>query len=100
MSEQRPIIENSDRGLTINKQLGWTMAVTLACFVFWFGSELATMRNAYLSLAESRGQNRADIIAMEARVRTLENQAGRFEEKLSNILAVVSRIEQKIEVRP
>ena len=99
MSEQRPMIENSDRGLTINKNLGWTMLVAIIGAVFWFGSTMSGLQASVHALNVAITAERTSVAALEARVRTLENQAGRFEEKLQNILTVLGRIDQKLEER-
>lgn len=101
------MIENSDRGLTINKQLGWSMLVVLVGLVWWGGSTLAQLQSATTALTaalqETRGliaNERTTAAQIEVRVRTLETQAGRTDEKLANILSAVTRIERQLEAKP
>lgn len=79
-SHVRPAIENSDRGITLNKSLAWTLASALALGGMWVGTnvtKLAASTDA-LALALTRAEatassDRAAAIAVEARVRALEN---------------------------
>ena len=97
MSEERPLIENSDRGFTINKQLGWSILVTLVGLIFYAGTTLSNLQNGMDSITTNLAAQQAGGTALEVRVRVLENQAGRFEEKLQSILNVVSRIDEKLD---
>lgn len=99
-AEYKPMIENSDRGLTINKQLGWTVLVAIVGLVFYMGTTIASLQSAVVVLNTSVVAQKADVTLLEARVRVLENQAGRFEEKLQSILTIVSRVDRKLEGNP
>lgn len=107
MTDHKPMIENSDRGLTINKQLGWTILVSLVGLVWWGGTTLTQLQSATTALTAALGearavmaQDRTALAQMEVRVRTLETQAGRSDEKLANILSTVTRIERQLEEKP
>lgn len=100
MSEIKPMIETSDRGFTVNKTLGWTILVALVTTVFYAGSTLTQMQAGITTLGAAITQQQTSNTALEVRVRVLENQAGRFEEKLTSILNVVSRIDAKLEKKP
>jgi Skp family chaperone for outer membrane proteins len=99
MSEHKPLIENSDRGLTVNKTLGWTMLVTIVGLIFYAGSTLASLQHSIGALSTAVLSQQSSNAALEIRVRALENQAGRFDEKLQNILTVLGRIDNKLEAR-
>lgn len=79
----RPMIENSDRGITLNKQLAWTIGVAIVGGGFWIGSTVTGLQSSTArlisDLSESRAQITADLATekqaagvLEARVRTLE----------------------------
>ncbi|MGC4008860.1 MAG: hypothetical protein QM805_07715 [Pseudomonas sp.] len=98
------MIENSDRGFTINKSLGWTILVSLIGLVWWGGTTLTSLQAATMALTAALQDTRAVIAQdrtvstqMEVRIRALETQAGRTDEKLSNILSSVTRIERQLE---
>ena len=59
----KPMIENSERGITINKALAWTMLVSVAGLIWWGGGTLATLQSA---------AERASSAQLEARIRVLD----------------------------
>ena len=78
-----PMIENSDRGITMNKQLAWAIATSLSIGGFWIGTTVmglqVTTARFSADLVDSRAAISADIatekqaaMVLEARVRTLE----------------------------
>lgn len=78
------MIESTDRGITINKALAWTMLVTVAGLIWWGGGTLASLQGAAdrltTALMETREMivvERASTAQLEARVRALENSATR-----------------------
>lgn len=73
------MIENSDRGLTINKGLAWTIVSGLVAAGIWVGIQTATLSSGIDALqgdlkdaiqSQTVETNRRDQLA--ARVRTLE----------------------------
>lgn len=83
-----PMIENSDRGITMNKQLAWSILLAVVGGGMWLGSTVAglqaTTSRFSMDLSESRLQITADNAAekqaamvLETRVRTLEVSATR-----------------------
>ena len=40
------MIENTERGITINKALAWTMLVSVAGLIWWGGRTLASLQSA------------------------------------------------------
>lgn len=86
------MIENSDRGLTINKQLAWTMLVALIALVWYGGSTITGLQNATDTLTLALGDTktliaaeRASSVTLEARVRTLENSATRQDTRFDGL---------------
>lgn len=78
-----PMIENSDRGITLNKQLAWTIGTAIVIGGFWIGSTVTGLQTTTArfssDLVESRAAISADIasekqaaVVLEARVRNLE----------------------------
>lgn len=78
-----PMIENSDRGITLNKQLAWTIGTAIVVGGFWIGSTVTGLQTTTsrfsADLIESRTAITADIAAekqasmvLETRVRSLE----------------------------
>lgn len=86
----RPRIENSDRGITLNKTLAWTILGTLVMAGIFIGSNLT-------GLQQTSGDNKKLAEANEVRIRALENQQARQDEKFSNILQFMARIDARLE---
>lgn len=90
-------IENSDRGITLNKQLAWTMAVGLIGTGLYVGLTIAAMsmqleqgKQVWLDAAAQRAQ-------IEVRVRNLEIAKGRDDERFTSILAFMAKIDGRLE---
>ena len=78
------MIENSDRGVTLNKPLAWTMFVAVVTLV-WYGGTTVTMLQAssdalLQSVLETRAMiaaERESSLQLESRIRVLESSASR-----------------------
>ena len=69
----------TDRGITINRTLAWTMLVSVAGLIWWGGGTLASLQGAAERLTAALMETREMILAerassaqLEARVRVLE----------------------------
>ena len=76
--------ETTERGITINKALAWTMLVSVIGLIWWGGGTLASLQGAEDRLTSALTDTREMIMAerassaqLEARVRALENSATR-----------------------
>ena len=72
MTESRPVIENSDHGITLNKQLAWTIGGGLICSGLYVGLTIATLST---QVAQSRDAWHEATLArqqLETRVRAVE----------------------------
>jgi hypothetical protein len=90
-------IENSDRGITINKSLAWTMATGLLGMGLYTGLQIATIATQLGGIVEqvevaatARGQ-------LETRLRMLEQSKARDDERFSSILAFMAQIDARLE---
>lgn len=80
----KPMIENSERGITLNKTLAWGMLLSLISLVWFGGTTVANLKSSTDNLATAITETR-DIAAedrraaalIEARVRALETNASR-----------------------
>ena len=61
------MIENSDRGITLNKSFAWTMACGLVGAGLWVGIQVATLRGETAALSQTINGLRVDLTASEAR---------------------------------
>lgn len=62
------MIENSDRGFTINKGLAWTMMTALLVAGVWLGSEITSTKVALTNTDQSFREVKDDLAALRARV--------------------------------
>ncbi len=83
-SAGRRVTETSERGITINKALAWTILVSVIWLIWWGGGTLASLQGAADRLTSALTDTREMIMAerassaqLEARVRVLENSATR-----------------------
>lgn len=70
-------IENSDRGLTINKSLAWTMACGLIGVGLYLGTGMATLSSGLSQIQEATDAASTARLSLEVRVRALENESAR-----------------------
>ena len=98
------MIENSDRGITLNKSLAWTVACGLVAAGLWVGLQVATLRGETAGLSQTINGLRVDLTASEARqaaltsrVRTNETALARQDERLSLILSTLNKIDNRLE---
>jgi uncharacterized coiled-coil protein SlyX len=100
--EAIPMIENSERGITINKALGWTMLVSATGLIWWGGGTLASLQGAADRLTAALTETRAMIMAqsessaqLEARVRILENSATRQDTRFDALSVSINELKQQ-----
>ena len=98
------MIENSDRGITLNKSLAWTVACGLVGVGLWVGMEVATLRGETAGLSQTINGLRVDLTTSEARqtaltvrVRANETSLARQDERLSLILSTLNKIDNRLE---
>ena len=98
------MIENSDRGITLNKSLAWTVACGLVGAGLWVGLQVATLRGETTALSQTINGLRVDLTASEARqaaltsrVRANETALARQDERLSLILSTLNKIDNRLE---
>ncbi|GAB5431300.1 MAG: hypothetical protein EpisKO_06700 [Epibacterium sp.] len=98
------MIENSDRGITLNKSFAWTVASGLVVAALWVGLEVATLRGKTAALSQAINGLRVDLTASEAReaaltsrVRANETALARQDERLSLILSTLNKIDNRLE---
>ena len=91
----RQMIENSDRGITLNKSLAWTMLSAFAVLIWWGGSTLAGLQDATRTLTAALIENKAAIISVEMRVRALENTQSRVDAQFGAMRESLSEIKEQ-----
>jgi len=69
----RHIIENSDRGITLNKSLAWTIGCGLIGAGLYAGLNMATLTTRLDDVSSRSAMATQDRSQLEVRVRLLEN---------------------------
>ena len=98
----KPMIENNERGITINKALAWTMLVSVTGLIWWGGGTLASLQGAADRLTSALTETREMIVAeransaqLEARVRALENSATRQDTRFDALSLSINELKQQ-----
>lgn len=72
----KPMIENSERGITVNKTLAWTMVVGLLAGGYFIGTELSSTKTLLseikLASEASRVEMRTVTSDIDSRLRAVE----------------------------
>lgn len=71
------MIENSDRGVTLNKGLAWSILTALVAAVWWGGATITRLQVDVQALVTAVGERRQENGGLESRVRTLEAGSSR-----------------------
>ena len=94
--------DTTDRGITINRTLAWTMLVSLTGLIWWGGGTLASLQGAAerltAALMETREMilvERASSAQLEARVRVLETSAARQDVRFDALSASIDELKQQ-----
>lgn len=103
MTSGKQMIENSDRGLTINKSLAWTIVSALVLAGVWVGIQTATMASGIEDLKEDLDKavvqaateaDKRDRLA--ARVRALEAKSAARDASYAHLSRSLSDLQQQL----
>ena len=96
------MMENNERGITINRALAWTMLVSVTGLIWWGGGTLASLQGAADRLTSALTETREMIVAerasaaqLEARVRVLENSVTRQDVRFDALSVSISELKQQ-----
>ena len=88
-----PMIENSDRGITINKSLAWTMLVGILTGGVWLGINLTETKEGIGTLQVRQAEDRQSIRQNRSAINGLRNSNARIDERLRGIEQSLERQE-------
>lgn len=91
------MIENSERGITINKSLAWAMLIGLLSGGMYVGTLITDVSRSIEFLNEKISAQNEASMGRETRLRALERGATQSDERVANILALLSRIDGRLE---
>ncbi len=87
------MIENSDRGITLNKSLAWTMLVALLTGGIWIGMQVTDAKVGVQNLADRQAEDRMSIRANSDAINVLRSSNARIDQRLINIEQSAARTE-------
>ncbi|MFC3180447.1 hypothetical protein [Cypionkella sinensis] len=71
----KPMIENSDRGITLAKPLAWSMLVSIVGAIWYGASTITGLSQSTQAVTTALSVIQASSAQVEGRVRVLENNA-------------------------
>lgn len=98
----KPMIENSDRGITVAKPLAWSMLGSIVAAV-WFGAWTisgltSSIKEVDNTLARMQSENtlmRGENTQVEGRVRALENNASRQDARFDGLKQSLDEVKEQ-----
>jgi uncharacterized protein YlxW (UPF0749 family) len=91
------MIENSERGVTLNKTLAWSMLTALVAGGVWIGTVVTDAKNGVEVLTSRQSEDRQDISRNANAISTLQSGAARLDQRLISIEQGQNRTEKKID---
>jgi glucose-6-phosphate-specific signal transduction histidine kinase len=93
----KQMIENSDRGITLNKSLAWTILAALVGGGFWMGVQMTETREGVRSLEARQAEDRAAIRANAVEINALARSNARIDQRLLTIEQSARRTEESVQ---
>lgn len=90
------MIENSERGITLNKSLAWAIVVALVTGGMWVGTQITSAQKGITTLTERQVEDRDAIRANSASINNLRSSNARIDEKLIGIERTATRTESAV----
>ena len=91
-----PMIENSDRGITLNKSLAWAILTGVMAGGIWVGIQVNSARDGIDNLTERQAEDRRDIRSNTEAIVSLRTGNARIEQRLTNIERMAQRTESSV----
>ena len=88
------VIEHSDRGITLNKGLAWTVGTGLIGAGVYVGLTIASLTVALDNQNSQISEARSSRAHIELRVRTLENSAAGSEVQFRNLSNALEEVKE------
>jgi hypothetical protein len=85
-------IENSDRGVTLNKSLAWTIGTGLIGAGLYVGFTIASLTTSVEAQGAKISEGSADRSQIEYRVRSLETNAAGIAVQFSNLASGLEEV--------
>ncbi|WP_305968571.1 MULTISPECIES: hypothetical protein [unclassified Mameliella] len=92
----KPMIENSDRGITLNKSLAWTVLVGVLSGGIWVGMQVTSAKQGVQTLAARQDEDRLDIRKNTSDITAIRSNNARLDQRLTNIEQSARRTEETV----
>lgn len=93
----KPMIENSERGITLNKTLAWSMLLAVVSGGIWIGTVVTDAKNGVENLGTRQNEDRASIAANTRAIGDLRSSNARIDQRLLSIEGSATRTENKLD---
>lgn len=91
------LIENSDRGITLNKQFAYTLLCGFVGVGFWVGVTVTQLGAKIDHLTQKETERSAQIAALQARLGLLERNESAVSVKLTSIDSSIQEVKSSID---
>lgn len=92
----KPMIENSDRGITLNKSLAWTVLVGVLSGGVWVGIQVNSARQGVDALTTRQQEDRLDIRKNTSDITAIRSNNARLDQRLTGIEQSARRTEETV----
>jgi cell shape-determining protein MreC len=91
----KPMIENSDRGITMAKPLAWSILCGIVAVVYFGGSTVTSLSQSTQAVTASLSAMQAASVQVEGRVRALENNASRQDARFEALKQSLDEVKEQ-----
>lgn len=92
----KPMIENSDRGITLTKSLAWTIFVAVLGGGIWVGMQVTAAKQGVQTLAARQDEDRLDIRKNTSDITAIRSNNARLDQRLTGIEQSARRTEETV----
>lgn len=93
----RPSIQSDDRGVTLNKSLAWTMAAGLIGAGLYVGLNIAGLQTSVDGFHRELETASQERMAFDRRLRAVETTAARDDQRMLELMRILTRIEARLD---
>ena len=90
------MIENSERGITLNKSLAWTILVAVLSGGIWIGVQITAAKEGITTLSNRQDEDRQSIRDNSSAINVLRSSNARIDERLIGIESTAQRTETSV----
>lgn len=95
--QARRLIENSDRGITLNKSLAWTIATAIIGAGLYLGIAMGNVTTSLEHMGRLSDSAKEVHRRLDERIGALEQSKARDDERFVSILSFMSKIDSRLE---